>query len=179
MLKDFLIRNSTHYQFVFGNLFPKCFARIDEYGVKNKTAFDNQYKIYLSQKNVYQWQQQNAFLSPQVKNENNETLLNLSEADDIDLNFLDELKTQISSAGIVVKNTIVDGTSSEKIKNKRKRVLADEKIKKRNEKKKKLEKKFEENEKKMEIIREGSKKSKKTFKSKYIVNNFLFVIIFL
>ena len=37
MLKNFLIRNSTHYQFAFGNLFPKCFARIDEYGVKNKT----------------------------------------------------------------------------------------------------------------------------------------------
>ena len=54
MLKDLLIRNSTHYQFVFGNLFPKCFARIDEYGVKNKTAFDSQYKIYLSQKNVYE-----------------------------------------------------------------------------------------------------------------------------
>ena len=164
MLKDFLIRNSTHYQFVFGNLFPKRFARIDEYGVKNKTAFDNQYKIYLSQKNVYEWQQQNAFFPPQVKNENN-TPVNLSEADDIDLNFLDELKTQISSRGIVVKNTVIDGTSSEKIKNKRKRVLTDEKIKKPNEKKKKLEKKFEENEKKMEIIRDG-KKSKKTFKSK-------------
>ena len=131
MLKDFLIRNSTHYQFVFGNLFPKCFARIDEYGVKNKTAFDNQYKIYLSQKNVYEWQQQNAFFPPQVKNENNEAPLNLSEADDIDLNFLDELKTQILSNGIVVENTVVDGTSSEKIKNKkRKRVLTDEKIKK-------------------------------------------------
>ena len=84
MLKDFLIRNSTHYQFAFGNLFPKCFARIEEYGVKNETAFDNQYKIYLSQKNVYEWQQQNAFFPPQVKNENNETPLNLSEADDID-----------------------------------------------------------------------------------------------
>ena len=28
--------------------------RIDEYSVKNKTAFDNQYKIYLLQKNVYE-----------------------------------------------------------------------------------------------------------------------------
>ena len=63
-LKDFLIRNSTYYQLVYGNLFPKCFARIDEYGVKNKTSFDNQYKISLSQKKVYEWQQQNAFLPP-------------------------------------------------------------------------------------------------------------------
>ena len=141
MLKDFFIRNSTHYQFVFGNLFPKCFARIDEYGVKNKTSFDNQYKIYLSQKNVYECQQ-NAFL-PQLKDENNETPLNLSEVNDVD--FFDELKKET----VAVKVTEVDGTSSEKIKNKkRKRVLTDEKIKKRNEKKNKLEKKFEENEKK-------------------------------
>ena len=126
MLKDFLIRNSTHYQFVFGNLFPKCFARIDEYGVKNKTSFDNQYKIYLSQKNVYEWQQ-NAFLL-QLKYENNETPLNLSEVNDVD--FVDELKKETVAE--------VDGTSSEKIKNKkRKRVLTDEKIKRRNEKKKK------------------------------------------
>ena len=122
MLRDFLIRNSTHYQFVFGNLFPKCFARIDEYGIKNKTAFDNQYKIYLSQKNVHEWQQQNAFFPPQVKNETNRPV-NLSEADDIDLNFLDELKTQISSGGIVVKNTVVDGTSSEKIKKQKKKSI--------------------------------------------------------
>ena len=143
MLKNFLIRNSTHYQFVFGNLFPKCFARVDEYCVKNKTAFDNQYKIYLSQKNVYEWQQ-NVFF-PQVKDENNETPLNLSEVNDVNLNFFDELKKET----VAVKVTEVDGTSSEKIKNKkRKRVLTDEKIKNRNEKKKKLEKKFEENEKK-------------------------------
>ena len=103
-------------------------------------------KFIFRKKNVYEWQQQNAFFPLQVKNENNEIPLNLSEVDDVDLNFLDELKTQISSNGIVVENTVVDGTSSEKIKNKiRKRVLTDEKIKKRHEKKKKLEKKFEEN----------------------------------
>ena len=84
-------------------------------------------------KNVYEWQQ-NAFL-PQLKDENNETPLNLSEVNDV--NFFDELKKET----VAVKVTEVDGTSSEKIKNKkRKRVLTDEKIKKRNEKKKKLQK---------------------------------------
>ena len=115
MLQDFLIRNSTHYQFVFGNLFPKCFTRIDVYGVKNKTAFDNQYKIYLSQKNVYEWQQ-NAFFS-QVKDENNEIPLNLSEVDDVNLNFFDELEKETNA----VKVTEVEGTSSEKIKNKKRK----------------------------------------------------------
>ena len=115
MLKNFLIRNSTHYQFVFGNLFPKCFARIDEYGVKNKTSFDNQYKIYLLQKNLYEWQQ-NAFL-PQLKDENNETPLNLSEVNDVD--FFDELKKET----VTVKVTEVDGTSPEKIKNKKRKSI--------------------------------------------------------
>ena len=54
LLTEFLI---PFYQFIFGNLFPRCFARIDDYGIKNKTAFDNQYKIYLSQKNIFNWQQ--------------------------------------------------------------------------------------------------------------------------
>ena len=159
MLKDFLSKNSTYNMlnfstksllaFVFGNFFPKCFARTDDYGVKNKTEFDSMCKIYLSPKNVINWQQ-NAFFQ-EVKeevNDGNKTPLNLSEVDDIDLKFLEELKTQ-NNNNEVVEKTAVDSTSSEKIKNKkRKRVLTDEKIKKRNEKKKKLEKKFEENEKK-------------------------------
>ena len=146
------------------NLFLECFARIDDYSVKNKTEFDSMYKIYLSQKNVINWQQ-NAFFQ-EVKeevNDGNKTPLNLSEVDDVDLKFLEELKTQ-NNNNEVVEKTAVDGTSSEKTKNKkRKRVLTDGKIKKRNEKKKKLEKNFEENEKKMEIIR-GGEKSKKHLK---------------
>ena len=149
MLKDYLSKNQTHYQFVFGNLSLKPFARIDDYGVKNKTEFDSMYKIYLSQKIVINWQK-NAFFQ-EVKeevNDGNKTPLNLSEVDDINLKFLEELKTQ-NNNNEVVEKTAVDGTLSEKIKNKkRKRVLTDEKMKKRNEKKKKLEKKFEENEKK-------------------------------
>ena len=141
MLQDFLSKNSTYYQFVFGNLFPKCFARIDDYGVKNKTEFDSMCKIYLSQKNVINWQQ-NAFFQ-EVKeevNDGNKTPLNLSEVDDIDLKFLEELKTQ-NNNNEVVEKTAVDSTSSEKIKKKkRKRVLTDDKIKKRDEKKKNLKK---------------------------------------
>ena len=69
---------------------------------------------------------------PQLKDENNEAPLNLSEVNDID--FFDELKKET----VAVKVTEVDGTLSEKIKNKkRKRILTDEKNKKRNKKKKK------------------------------------------
>ena len=62
------------------------------------------------------WQQQNAFLPPQVKNENNETPLNLSEVDDVDLTFPEEFKTQNNNAVVEKTVNVVDGTSSEKKK---------------------------------------------------------------
>ena len=70
------------------------------------------------------------FFPPQVKNENNETPPNLSEVDDVDLKFLEEFKTQNNNAVVEKTVNVVDGTSSEKLKNKRKRVLTDDKIKK-------------------------------------------------
>ena len=61
-LKEFLIKNAKIYQFIFGNLFPKYFARIDDYGIQSKTAFNFHYRNYLAQKNVFEWQQKNSFL---------------------------------------------------------------------------------------------------------------------
>ena len=63
----------------------------------------------------------NAFFPPQVKNESNETPLNLSEIDDVDLKFLEEFKTQNNNAVVEKTVNVVDGTSSEKIKNKKKK----------------------------------------------------------
>ena len=118
MLKNFLSKNST-YQFVFGNLFLKCFARIDDYSVKNKTEFDSMYKIYLLRKNVINWQQNTFF--HEVKedvNDGNKTPLNLSEVETQNINAVDEKTVYV-----------VDGTSSEKINNKkRKLVFSDDKI---------------------------------------------------
>ena len=76
ILKDYLIKYAKSYQFLYGNLFPKYFARIDDYGIESKTSFDNFYKSYLSQKNIFEWQQ-NSFFNVQNKNENNSTPLNL------------------------------------------------------------------------------------------------------
>ena len=151
LLKEFFIKNAPFYQFVFGNSFPRCFARIDDYGIKNKTAFDNQYKIYLSQKNIFNWQQ-NATFQTAVKDENEKeeisTLLNLCEIDEPDINFLVETKT--------------DGTASDVIKKKKKkRELSKKQLQKRKEKKQKLEEQFIENEKKMEQIRIKIKIKKK------------------
>ena len=71
-LKDYLIKNAKIYQFLFGNLFPRCFARIDDYGIQSKTSFNFYYKNYLAQKSVFEWQQKNSFLSSLNNDEMNE-----------------------------------------------------------------------------------------------------------
>ena len=93
ILKDYLIKYAKSYQFLYGNLFPKYFVRIDDYGIESKTNFDNFYKSYLSQKNIFEWQQ-NSFFNVQNKNENNSTLLNLNEIDiqNVDFEKLNEIK---------------------------------------------------------------------------------------
>ena len=77
ILKDYVIKYAKSYQFLYGNLFPKYFARIDDYGIESKTNFDHFHKSHLSQKNVFEWQQ-NSFFNVQNKNENNSALLNLN-----------------------------------------------------------------------------------------------------
>ena len=111
ILKDYLIKYAKSYQFLYGNLFLKYFARIDDYGIESKTNFDNFYKSYLSQKNIFEWQQ-NSFFNVQNKNENNLTLLNLNEIDvqDVDFEKLNEIKEKED------KTTEIDGTVKEKIK---------------------------------------------------------------
>ena len=55
VLSDFLEKNAILYQFVFGNLFPKCFSRINDYGINAKTLFNRYYCNFHIQKNVINW----------------------------------------------------------------------------------------------------------------------------
>ena len=83
-LKEYLIKNTKIYQFIFGNLFPRCFARIDDYGIESKTTLNFYYKNYLAQKSVFEWQQKNSILSS-LNNENttgNSTSLNMTKLND-------------------------------------------------------------------------------------------------
>ena len=127
ILKDYLIKYVKSYQFLYGNLFPKYFARIDDYGIESKTNFDNFYKSYLSQKNIFEWQQ-NSFFNVQNKNENNSTLLDLNEIDvqDVDFEKLNEIKEKKD------KTMEIDSAVKEKVKRKN-----DEKKKKKKTKRKK------------------------------------------
>ena len=55
VLSDFLEKNAILYQFLFGNLFPKCFSRINDYGINAKTLFNTYYQNFHTQKNMINW----------------------------------------------------------------------------------------------------------------------------
>ena len=59
ILSNFLEKNGVLYQFVFGNLFPKCFSRINDYGIRAKTLFSTYYHNFNVQKNIINWQNEN------------------------------------------------------------------------------------------------------------------------
>ena len=113
ILKDYLMKYAKSYQFLYGNLFPKYFARVDDCGIESKTNFDNFYKSYLSQKNISEWQQ-NLFFNVQNKNESNSMPLNLIEIDvqDVDFEKLNEIKEKQD------KTMETNGTVKEKKKKK-------------------------------------------------------------
>ena len=78
ILSDFLEKNAILYQFLFGNLFPKCFCRINDYGINAKTLFNTYYHNFNVQKNIINWQnkqeeeEKNSPLNMTTLNDNDE-----------------------------------------------------------------------------------------------------------
>ena len=52
ILSGFLRKNAILYQYLFGNLFPKSFSRINDYGINAKTLFNKYYHSFNLQKNM-------------------------------------------------------------------------------------------------------------------------------
>ena len=161
-LKDYLIKNAKIYQFIFGNLFPRCFARIDDYGIQSKIAFNSHYKNYLAQKNVFEWERKNLFWSSlndnDEKNEitdQNSTPLNMTTLND-DEDIKKEIKDDENEVKIITLGKKNKKLKKEEIAKLKKEEIVENKIKKRNEKKRKLEEKLVENTKKLQ----KTKKSK-------------------
>ena len=150
ILKDYLIKHARSYQFIYGNLFPRYFARIDDYGIQSKTNVNVFYKNYLNQKNIFEWRQ-NSFLttlSEDTNNDNNNnnnnnnppsTPLNMTEINDENIDFekLKQIKVEKEE-----EEEKVDKTTKEQMKKKKN---AEKKRQKRQEKKRKLEEKLIEN----------------------------------
>ena len=175
-LKNYLIENAKLYQFIYANLFPRCFARVDDYGVQSKTKFNVHYKNYINQKNIYEWYQKNLEVSEEKNDENisadstpiNMTKLNEKEEEIVEIEVInqkenikkeDEITTPFienNEQKSVAKEIVLKKINEEEKKEKKIRKLkmsAEDKKRKRNEKKRKLEEKLSENTKKIQKIK--------------------------
>ena len=148
ILSDFLQKNAILYQFLFGNLFPKCFCRINDYGINAKTLFNSYYHNFNVQKNIINWQnKQEEFESPI-----NMTTLNHDDDDENKENI------EIKKEEINGKEEIKEEKTEKKEKKKVKRKIKNEEVKKqkREAKKQRL----------LEQLNENTEKLKKLKKKK-------------
>ena len=153
VLSKFLEKNAILYQFLYGNLFPKCFSRINDYGVKAKTLFNTYYQNFNIQKNVINWQNNNLQIKEEEDNNNESTPINMTTLNDEN----DEIVTK----NIEIKNENEnenDGKKKKKIY-KRKNSDTETKERKRQLKKQRLLKQLNENTEKLQKL-----KKKKTNK---------------
>ena len=109
ILSDFLEKNAILYQFLFGNLFPKCFSRINDYGINAKTLFNRYYRNFHVQKNMINW-----------ANEENLQPLEEEEKD-----YIDENKENIE-----IKQENIEIKQEKQEEKKRKRKIKNEERKK-------------------------------------------------
>ena len=131
-------------QYVYANLFPRYFCRIDDYSVGCKLEFDSVYKQYLAQKNVLNWQ----FYNQNVLKceETSSTQINVDETEE-QKNFRVEK--------INIAKETMDGSTAKEIVQKRKRShqRSKKQLKKIQEKKLKLMADLEENQRKIDQIK--------------------------
>ena len=143
VLSDFLEKNAVLYQFVFGNLFPKCFARINDYGINAKTLFSSYYHNFKTQKNIINWQKKKEEEDYNVSPINMTTL---NDDDDHD----DENKENINP-----KKEKEEEKEEKKEEKKSKRKIKNDEVKKqkREAKKQRLLEQLNENTEKMKKIK--------------------------
>ena len=67
-------------------MFPKCFSRVNEYGVRAKTLFNTYYQNFNIQRNIINWQNNN----PQIKEDNESTPINMTTLNDEDNEIVTE-----------------------------------------------------------------------------------------
>ena len=146
ILSDFLEKNAILYQFLFGNLFPKCFSRINDYGINAKTLFNRYYRNFYVQKNMI-----NNLVN---ENENLQSPLNMRTLSDNDRDNDDENKEniEIKQENIEIKQE----EKQEEKKRKRKIKNEERKKEKREAKKQRL----------LEQLNENTEKIKKLKKKK-------------
>ena len=120
VLSDYLEKNGILYQFLYGNLFPKCFSRINDYGVRAKTLFNTYYQNFIIQKNVINWQNNNNIIN---NNNNNNNNLTIEEEEEKVTEVKEEKETETEiydNASPINMTTLNDQNEKAKKKKKRK-----------------------------------------------------------
>ena len=147
ILSDVLRKYTRVFQFVFGNLFPRYFSRIDDYGVQSRLEVDKLYQTYQTQKNF------SRYATPQ---KNTEIVVKTEQVDKAEevIKIKDSTDVKIEPAEMVDATATTSNVKPEVKKKKRKATAVDEKkAKKRQEKKAKLEAELEANTQKLAIIK--------------------------
>ena len=161
VLSNFLEKNAILYQFLYGNLFPKCFSRVNDYGVRAKTLFNTYYQNFNIQRNIINWQNNN----PQIKEDDNEST-------PINMATLDDENNEIVTGNIEIKkenennsNNNNNNSNNENLNEKKKKKTQKHKInntetkeRKRELKKQRLLKQLNENTEKLQKLKKEKKK---------------------
>ena len=140
ILSDFLEKNATLYQFLFGNLFPKCFCRINDYGINAKTLFNSYYHNFNVQKNIIN-------LQNLKEEEEYESPINMTTLNDDENKVNIEIKEE--------KETKEEEENEKKEKKKVKRKIKNDEVKKqkREAKKQRLLEQLNENTEKLKKLK--------------------------
>ena len=147
ILSSFLEKNAIVYQYLFGNLFPKCFCRINDYGINAKTLFNAYYHNYNIQKNIINWQNKQ---DNDLQSSINMTTLNYDDDNNDDKNKNDENKENI-------EHDKIENKKEKKKKEKRKIKNNEVKKEKREAKKQKLLEQLNENTEKLNKLKKINK----------------------
>ena len=148
VLSDYLEKNGILYQFLYGNLFPKCFCRVNDYGIKAKLLFNTYYQNFNMRKKVINWQ--NNILKEEEEEEERKIQIKQEE---------EEIQNEkYDNASPVNMTTLEEDTKQPKTKRKRKSNNTETKEQKREAKKQKLLEQLKENTEKIKRLKKKDNK---------------------
>ena len=143
VLSDYLEKNGILYQFLYGNLFPKCFCRVNDYGVKAKLLFNTYYQNFNVQKKVINWQNNILKEEEEKKEEKKEQKIQIKKEEE------EEKYYNVSPITTLEDENV----KQPKTKKKRKSINTETKEQKREEKKQKLLEQLKENTEKIKRLK--------------------------
>ena len=146
VLSDYSEKNGILYQLLYGNLFPKCFCRVNDYGIKAKLLFNTYYQNFNMRKKVINWQ------NNILKEEDEERKIQIKQEEE-------EIQNEkYDNASPVNMTTLEEDTKQPKTKRKRKSNNTETKEQKREAKKQKLLEQLKENTEKIKRLKKKDNK---------------------